>query len=116
MGRRVADGFCLIIDEHGTPIFETRNLDEAGRLVTILWEKYGHRFHRSEPRSRRSYGGDGSRLRSLLNAHPLHARRAGSDKTICGGKVLPYETPCEDLTSETITCEFCRDILNGTGK
>ena len=96
------EGYCLIYEDgRPAPIGELKQ-SEAENAVKNLWEKYGHRFNRSNPKSRPTHTRNG-RLEKPIWAIPVHAKRDDSDKTLCGGS----PTALADPTSDLITCEFC---------
>jgi len=100
--RRTAEGFCIIYEDSGEslPIGELKQL-QAEKILDGLIEKYGPRFHRSRPTSKRSHVNN-ARLDKLLEAKPIHGRTPDAATTICGA-VVRRLTACDDPTSDRIT-------------
>ena len=104
--RRVAEGFCLIYEKgKRSPIGELKE-SEVEPVVGRLWEKYGHRFHSSNPKSKRSRI-DNDRLDELRWAIPAHALKPGAETTLCGGSIRQLNASFVDPASKGITCVFC---------
>jgi len=102
------DGYCLIYEESKkSPIGEVKTQALAERIVMSLWEKYGPRFHRSEPTSGKRFSGSDGRFRRLLHTNPIHAVSRGTDTKLCGGKFRPNFGDFSEPGSGKVTCEFC---------
>jgi hypothetical protein len=109
------DGYCLIYEENKrSPIGEVKTQGHAERLVMSLWEKYGPRFHRSEPTSTKRMFGSDDRLRRLLNTSPIHAVLPGTDKKLCGGKFRSNFGDFSEPGTGKVTCEFCLGEMKAT--
>jgi len=102
------DGYCLIYEENRkSPIGEVKTQGVAERIVLSLWDKYGPRFHRSEPTAAKRMSGSDGRLRQLSGANPIHAVVPGTDKKLCGGKFRSNFGDFAEPGSGKVTCEFC---------
>jgi hypothetical protein len=69
------DGWCLVYEDgRQSPIAEVKTRELAERVVMALWDRYGPRFHRSDPAHKKQLSGATDRFRVLVGPTPASAR------------------------------------------